>query len=114
VKYERWLTIIIITIIIFFAVTLSSSSFAFYKFAFCCKHNRSQPYFTECSIFDSDATAISREFAPLPVWHQLTVMELSTYAIICKWHWPYNATNVLARILHTTNWVFSSAATTLP
>jgi hypothetical protein len=40
-------------------------------------------------------------------------MELVTYATISEWHWPYNATNVLARILHTTNWVSSSAAAAL-
>jgi hypothetical protein len=40
-------------------------------------------------------------------------MEFITYAIIFKWKWPCNATNVLARILHPTNWVCSFAATTL-
>jgi hypothetical protein len=40
-------------------------------------------------------------------------MELITYAIISKWRRPNNATNVLARILHTTYWVSSSSATTL-
>jgi hypothetical protein len=39
-------------------------------------------------------------------------MELITYAIVSKWLRPNNATNVLARILHT-NWVSSFSASTL-
>jgi hypothetical protein len=39
-------------------------------------------------------------------------VELITYAIVSKWHRPNNATNVLARILHT-NWVSSFSASTL-
>jgi len=97
----------------FCAVTLSSSSLVVYKLASCCKHNISWYYFTQCSICNSDAITISREFATFPTWRELTVMELITYAIISKWRRPNNATNVLARILHTTYWVSSSSATTL-